>query len=92
MPTCGSCKVPLQSVNDSLKCDKCNKNHHWNWTCTKLDDYKIKLHKKIHTNPGDVKIALINIALTATKPFLKNAKIVFAVTNVPSGFTPIVLV
>ena len=41
--------------------------------------------KKILTNPGDAKTVLKNTAYTATKPFLKNVKTVFAVTNALFG-------
>ena len=44
LPSCGTCKVSLQSENDSLDCDKCKKKFHW--PCTGLDNYTIKLHKK----------------------------------------------
>ena len=72
MPSCGSCKVPLQPAEDSLKCDKCNKNHHW--ICTNLDSYKIKLHKKNPYKPWRCQNCTDKYCIDCNKTFPKECQ------------------
>ena len=45
MPKCPSCNVAFPPTDDNfMKCFRCKKQFHW--SCTNLDDYLIKLHKK----------------------------------------------
>ena len=70
MPSCGTCKEPLQSCEDTLRCDKCKKCHHW--PCTGLNDYQIKLHKKNPYKPWRCQNCTEKYCIDCNKTFPKD--------------------
>ena len=73
-PPCNSAVLP--SPNDSLKCNKCKKCHHWN--CTNLDDYSIKLHKRNEYKPWRCPTCVKNFCIKCNKKLIVSQDISIA--------------